>query len=112
MCIRDSGLPRDGSVTLLDVRTPAEYARGHIDGAINIPLDSLRQRMSELPAQKPVYVNCHSGLRSYIACRLLSQKGFECYNLSGGYRFYERVTSDPAFDAEAAYPCGIKIGQK
>lgn len=107
-----AGLPRDGSVTLLDVRTPAEYARGHIDGAINIPLDSLRQRTSELPAQKPVYVNCHSGLRSYIACRLLSQKGFECYNLSGGYRFYERVTSDPAFDAEAAYPCGIKIVQK
>lgn len=105
-------LPRDGSVTLLDVRTPVEYARGHIDGALNIPLDSLRERLDELPAQKPIYVNCHSGLRSYVACRMLSQRGFECYNLSGGYRFYERVTSDPAFDAEAAYPCGIKIGHK
>lgn len=97
---------------MLDVRTPVEYARGHIDGALNIPLDSLRERLDELPAQKPIYVNCHSGLRSYVACRMLSQRGFECYNLSGGYRFYERVTSDPAFDAEAAYPCGIKIGHK
>lgn len=62
-------LPRDGSVTLLDVRTLTETARGGIDGFVNIPLDSLRERLHELPKDKPVYVHCHSGLRSYIACR-------------------------------------------
>lgn len=82
-------LPRDGSVTLLDVRTPAEVRRGRIEGFINIPLDSLRVRIDEIPAGKPVYVHCHSGLRSYIACRLLEGYGYECYNLAGGWRLYE-----------------------
>ena len=87
-------LPRDGSVTLLDVRTDTERARGHIDGFLHIPLDSLRQRLGELPAGKPVYVHCHSGLRSYIACRLLAGHGFTCYNLAGGWRLYEAVTKN------------------
>ena len=87
-------LPRDGSVTLLDVRTDTERARGHIDGFSHIPLDSLRQRLGELPAGKPVYVHCHSGLRSYIACRLLAGHGFTCYNLAGGWRLYEAVTQN------------------
>lgn len=85
-------LPRDGSVTLLDVRTDTEYAAGHIAGFTHIPLDSLRENMHKLPAGKPVYVHCHSGLRSYIACRMLSQNGFECYNLAGGWRLYESAT--------------------
>jgi len=72
----------------LDVRTAGEYERGHIDGAINIPVDSIRQRLDELELSKPVYVNCQSGMRSYIACRILSQSGFDCYNLAGGYRLY------------------------
>ncbi len=101
-------LPRDGSVTLLDVRTQAEYARGHIDGAANIPLDSLRERLQELEPGKPVYVNCHSGLRSYIACRILTQHGFDCYNLSGGYRFYAAVLQEQA-DYRPAHPCGLPI---
>lgn len=81
-------LPQDGSVTLLDVRTPDEVAQGYIPGFLHIPLDNLRENLSELPANKPVYVHCHSGVRSYIACRILSGHGFTCYNLAGGYRLY------------------------
>lgn len=87
-------LPRDGSVTLLDTRTPGEFSRGHADGFFNIPLDDLRERLSELPKDKPVYVMCQSGLRSYVACRILSQNGYRCYNFSGGYRFYSLVRQD------------------
>ena len=87
-------LPRDGSVTLLDVRTKTEIARGMIDGFINIPLDTLRDNLDKLPKDKPVYVHCHSGLRSYIACRILSGKGYDCYNLAGGWRLYESVIND------------------
>ena len=89
-----AGLPRDGSVTLLDVRTPAEYACGHIDGFVNIPLDELRQHLSELDPAKPVYLHCHSGLRSYLACRILTGYGFDCHNLAGGYRFYSLVVNE------------------
>lgn len=84
-------LPRDGSVTLLDVRTPSERAAGHIPGFRHIPLDDLRERVGELEKGKPVYVHCHSGLRSYLACRILTGMGFDCYNLSGGYRLYASV---------------------
>ena len=84
-------LPRDGSVTLLDVRTPAEVARGKIDGFVHIPLDSLRENIDKLDKSKPVYVYCHSDLRSYIACRILMGHGFDAYNLSGGYRLYESI---------------------
>jgi rhodanese-related sulfurtransferase len=84
-------LPRDGSVTLIDARNPHEAARGRIDGFINIPLDSLRSHMGELDKLKPVYIHCHSGVRSYIAARILAQHGFEVYNLSGGYRLYSAV---------------------
>ena len=83
-----ASLPRDGSVTLLDTRTPLEYARGHAEGFVNIPVDDLRGRLGELDRAKPVYVMCQSGLRSYLACRILTQNGFDCYNFSGGYRFY------------------------
>ena len=84
-------LPRDGSVTLLDVRTKSEAARGMIGGFVNIPLDDLRDGLENIPKDKPVYVYCHSGLRSYIACRLLSGYGYDCYNLAGGWRLYESV---------------------
>jgi len=84
-------LPRDGSVTLLDVRTPREYANGKIDGFANIPLDDLRNRLSELDKTKPVYATCQIGLRGYIAARILSQNGFDVYNLSGGYRLYNSI---------------------
>ena len=100
-------LPRDGSVTLLDTRTVGEYSRGHIPGFINIPLHELRNRIAELPEGKPVYINCQSGLRSYVACRMVSQYGFDCYNFSGGYRMYESVALEKCA-ADEAYPCGIE----
>ena len=84
-------LPRDGSVFLLDTRTPFEVMQGKIDGFVNIPLDSLRQRINEIPKDRPVYVHCHSGLRSYLACRILAGNGYDCYNLAGGWRLYESV---------------------
>lgn len=99
-------LPRDGSVTLLDVRTPAECAMGRLDGFRNIPVDGLRERLSELEPGKPVYVMCQSGLRSYIACRILAGYGFEAFNLSGGYRFYDAVSNDRRL-IERSAPCGM-----
>lgn len=101
-----AALPRDGSVTLLDARTPGEYRRGHADGFINLPVDDLREHLAELDPGKPVYVMCQSGLRSYLACRILSQHGFICFNFAGGYRFYEAVTTDRC-QREAAFPCGM-----
>ena len=99
-------LPRDGSVTLLDVRTPQEYGNGHMEGFYHIPVDELRERLKELDRTKPIYVVCQSGLRSYIACRILAQSGFDCYNLSGGYRLYESAVLDRAA-AERTFPCGM-----
>ena len=100
------GLPRDGSVTLLDTRTPAEFRRGHIEDFINIPVDDLRDRIGEIPSGKPVYVICQSGLRSYIATRILSGYGFDAYNFSGGFRFYDTVTNDRAL-IEGSTACGM-----
>ena len=99
-------LPHDGSVTLLDTRTPGEFRRGHIEGFRNIPVDELRERLDEIERGKPVYVICQSGLRSYIACRILSGNGYEAYNFSGGFRFYDAVTNDRAL-IEAAFDCGM-----
>ena len=99
-------LPRDGSVTLLDTRTVEEFAHGHIDGFTNIPVDELRERLGELDKSKPVYVICQSGLRSYIACRILAGNGFECYNFSGGFRFYDVVMHDRCL-IESATACGM-----
>ncbi|MDP4119811.1 MAG: FAD-dependent oxidoreductase [Bacillota bacterium] len=84
-------LPTDGSVILLDTRTAVEYENGHIDGFINIPLDDLRKRLDELDKSKKVYITCQIGLRGYVAARILSQNGFDVYNLSGGYRLYNTI---------------------
>ena len=87
-------LPRDGSVFLLDTRTPFEVMQGKIDGFVNVPLDELRDRLDEIPKYRPVYVHCHSGLRSYLACRILTGNGYDCYNLAGGWRLYESVINE------------------
>ncbi|WP_270168223.1 FAD-dependent oxidoreductase [Paenibacillus sp. SYP-B4298] len=71
---------------LLDVRTDTEYAAGHLEGALHIPVDELRDRMGELDASKELYVYCAVGIRGYIACRILAQHGFTAYNVTGGYR--------------------------
>lgn len=97
-----ASLPRDGSVTLLDVRTAAERANGCIDGFIGIPVDELREHIGELDPKKPIYVHCQSGLRSYIACRILAGYGFDCYNLTGGWRFYNLVVNEKK---AADHPC-------
>ena len=104
---QEPDLPRDGSMQLLDVRTVGEYGRGHIDGFMNIPVDDLRDRLGELDVAKPVYVICQSGLRSYIACRILAQHGFDCYNFSGGYRFFAAVTKDHR-GSDNVMPCGLE----
>ena len=97
----------DGSMTLIDVRTAEEFDSGHIKGFFNIPVDELREHIEEFDVKKPVYVVCQSGLRSYIACCILSQHGFECYNLSGGYGFYSTVMHEKQM-AKSAYPCGME----
>lgn len=99
----------DKNAVMLDVRTDAEYAAGHIPNTVHIPLDSLRKFVDGFDKRKTYYVNCQSGLRSYIACRILSGNGIDCYNLSGGYRFYAINGGTVSFDVAApAYPCGIK----
>ena len=99
-------LLRDGSVTLLDTRTGMEFNAGHMDGFVNIPVDELRQRLSELDRDKPVYLVCQSGLRSYIAARILTGHGFDCYNFAGGYRYYDAVINDRCL-IEQATACGM-----
>lgn len=85
-------LPED--VIKIDVRTADEYELGSIPGSLNIPLDSLRDRLGEIPRDRPIVVNCASGLRSYLACRILSQNGFDnVRNLSGGYKTWHIATA-------------------
>ena len=104
-------LPHDESVTLLDTRTPGEYQRGHVDGFVNIPVDNLRERLDEIPKEKPVYVMCQSGLRSYIATRILEGNGYTSYNFSGGFRFYDAVMNDRCL-IETATACGMDLKEK
>ena len=99
-------LPRDGSVILLDTRTAWEYSSGHIEGFVNIPVDELRERLDEIEPGKPVYVICQSGLRSYIATRILEGYGYEAYNFAGGFRFYDAVVNDRAL-VESSFACGM-----
>lgn len=76
-------------VQLIDVRTPAEYARGTVDGAVNIPVDDLRERIGEVA--QDVIVHCQVGLRGYLAARTLAQHGHRVRNLDGGYRTWARI---------------------
>lgn len=99
-------LPKDGSITLLDVRTKGEYARGHVDGFLHIPVDELCDRIGEVDKGKPVYVMCQSGLRSYLAVRILSGYGYDAYNFSGGFRFYDTVVNDRCLITQAT-ACGM-----
>lgn len=79
---------------LLDVRTPDEFSLGSLPGAINIPLDEIRDRIDEIPKDKPVYVFCAVGLRGYLAYRILVQHGYDkVCNLSGGLKIYKAATA-------------------
>ncbi|MGN0049494.1 MAG: FAD-dependent oxidoreductase [Bacteroides sp.] len=83
-----------GKVTLVDVRTPDEYALGTIPGAINIPLDDMRERMNEIPANRPVWLFCGVGLRGYLASNILKANGYqEVRNLIGGLKTYKAATA-------------------
>lgn len=87
-------LKKDENNLFIDVRNEDEYQSGHIDGAINIPLDELRNHLNKINKNKTLCINCQSALRSYIACRILSQHGFKCKHLSGGYRIYSNYMND------------------
>lgn len=83
---------------IIDVREPHEYALGHIKTAVNIPMSEFRQRLDEIPTDRPVYVHCRSAQRSYNVARALGQLGFDnIYNISGSYmgicynEYYEDV---------------------
>ena len=93
-------------VILLDTRTPYEYARGHADGFINIPLDDLRGRLTELDENKKIYVMCQSGLRSYLATRILMQNGYDAYNFAGGFRLYSTIKNEELLSKQC-FSCGM-----
>lgn len=93
------------SAIRLDVRTPEECAGGMMPGFINIPLDSLRQRMHELDLSKDIYITCQIGLRGYLAQRILDQNGANTWNISGGYRFYDMMAKDRQSMAAVAGMC-------
>jgi rhodanese-related sulfurtransferase len=99
-------LRKRDNVILLDTRTKYEYVRGHAKGFINIPLDDLRDRLDELEKNKEIYVMCQSGLRSYLATRILVQNGYIAYNFIGGYRLYSSIANDEKLTLES-YHCGM-----
>ncbi|MFC1794110.1 rhodanese-like domain-containing protein, partial [Planctomycetota bacterium] len=78
---------------ILDVRTAGEFGRGSVPNAKNIPVDELRGRLDELPRDRAIHLYCAVGLRSYIACRILEQHGFDARNLPGGYITYRAVAN-------------------
>lgn len=92
---------------LIDVRTDGEYAHGHVEGALHIPLDELRDRLDELPRDRELWVHCQTGLRSYLACRILAQHGFDCANVAGGYVLYQQVALNQQAQEQGAGPCGL-----
>lgn len=81
-------IPVDQRPFLLDVRTPQEYAAGNIPGAVNIPVDELRSRLTELPRDRQIAAYCQVGQRGYLATRILRQNGFSASNIGGGYKTY------------------------
>ena len=90
--LRDADL---GKVTLVDVRTADEFALGRIsDSALNVPVDELRERLAEIPSDKPVYVYCGVGLRGYLASNILKENGYsDVRNLIGGMKTYKAATA-------------------
>lgn len=87
-------------VQIIDTRTPAEFELGTISGAVNIPVDDIRERLNEIDKNKPVVVFCAVGLRGYIAARILMANGYDVRNLSGGYKTYQLATQDLTCNTE------------
>ncbi|MBP8304621.1 MAG: FAD-dependent oxidoreductase [Phycisphaerae bacterium] len=96
---------------VLDVRTGPEVRQGTIPGSLHIPLDDLRARLGELPKDREILAFCQVGLRGYLACRILTQNGFRCRNLSGGYKTYRHgmglVSDQPAVKREVRDDTGL-----
>jgi NADPH-dependent 2,4-dienoyl-CoA reductase/sulfur reductase-like enzyme/rhodanese-related sulfurtransferase len=82
---------KDTAAVLLDVREPNEFAQGHLDRAVNVPLSKLRQRLAEVPKDRPLWVYCAAGQRGYFAQRQLLQLGYDARNLSGGMSTYSAL---------------------
>ena len=99
----------DAESLLLDTRTTGEYQRGTVQGSAHIPLDELRERLDEIPRDRRINVFCQSGLRSYIACRILAQHGFDVANVDGGYGFYEQTMLDRRVQAREVGDCGVPV---
>ncbi len=91
----------DAEPYVLDVRTAGEFEAGHIEGATNIPLESLRARLDEVPRDRPIVAYCKVGQRGYSATRILAQHGFAVRNLSGGYTTYLADASHEQQSVEA-----------
>lgn len=100
-------IPKDA--VILDVRTDEEFNEGSVNNSINIPLDSLRERLAEIDKNKKIYIICQIGLRGYIAQRILEQCGYDTLNLSGGYRLYSAAKTDENQEGlfcQGCLPCG------
>ncbi|MBQ9817434.1 MAG: DsrE/DsrF/DrsH-like family protein [Proteobacteria bacterium] len=95
---RDLDCALEMGARLIDVRTELEYQNGHLDKAVNIPLDNLRSRLNELSKDEDLIVYCQVGVRGYYAERILKQKGYKVRNLSGGYR----LAAAQKYDIQAA----------
>ena len=96
--VHADAVPAD--MALLDVRTPGEFAAGHVPGALNIPVDDLRGRLADVPRDKPLAVYCGVGPRAYLACRILNQEGFRTANLSGGLKTWLQFHPKPSPEAD------------
>lgn len=99
-------LEEKDKVMLVDVRTPEEYSFGSIPGAVNIPLDDLRERIKEIPSDKPVVLFCAVGLRGYVAARILMGRGYkQVRNLVGGYKTYSAAVAPVPAPTEGTADC-------
>ncbi len=92
---------------LIDVREAMEREMGYIEGSINIPLGQIRNRLSEIPKDKEVYITCQVGLRGYIAGRILMENGYKVKNLDGGYKTYSAV-----FGFNVKKSCAAQVDDK
>ncbi|RSK26205.1 CoA-disulfide reductase [Bacillus sp. HMF5848] len=98
---------------LIDVRDPIEIDMGYITNSINIPLDTLRDRLDDIPKNKTIYVYCQVGLRGYLATRILQQHGYEVRNLDGGYRTYKVAKQEKDDEAvENVVPANVLVEQQ
>ena len=87
-----------GDDIFIDVRRVDEYQKGRIEGAINIPVDEIRNRLNEIPKEKNIFIYCEAGLRGYLAQRILLQNGYASVkNLSGGYKLWKASTEERDF---------------